>query len=147
MRQLAQRPATQHQGGARQEMGQGTWRNTNMNAALQLTMEQRCLQSLRACRSLRRQMTAPELQRAYDAEMAGGRRHKVLMLLVLQHCRLVRAERLARIAVSSRTDSGSCTPRVLVGVVRCNRTALSLTRCREHHPLSSTARLSLKIDR
>jgi hypothetical protein len=69
-----------------------------MNAALQLNIEQRCLRSVRACRSLRRQMTAPELLRAYDAEMTGERRHKVLMLLAMQHCRVVRAERLARIA-------------------------------------------------
>ena len=69
-----------------------------MNAAFQLTIEQHCLRSVKACQSLRRQMTAPELQRAYDAEMTGERRHKVLMLLTLQHCRVVRAERLARIA-------------------------------------------------
>ena len=69
-----------------------------MNAAIQPTIEQRCLRSVRACRSLRGQMTAHQLLRAYDAEMTGERRHKVLMLLALQHCRVVRAERLARIA-------------------------------------------------
>jgi hypothetical protein len=68
-----------------------------MDATIQLTIERCCLRSVRACRSLRRQMTGPELLRAYDAEMTGERRHKVLMLLALQHCRVVRAERLARI--------------------------------------------------
>jgi hypothetical protein len=53
-----------------------------MGAAIQL-IEQRCLRSVKACRSLRRQMTAPELLRAYEAEMTGERRHKVLMLLAL----------------------------------------------------------------
>jgi hypothetical protein len=98
MRQIAQRPATRHQGGGRREIGQDIWRNTNMNAAFQLTIEQRCLRSVRACQSLRRQMTALELARAYEVEMAGDRRHKVLMLLAMQHCRVIRAERLARIA-------------------------------------------------
>jgi hypothetical protein len=69
-----------------------------MSTAIQLTIEQRSLRSVRACRSLRRQMSAPELLRAYEAEMTGERRHKVLMLLALQHCRVVRAARLARIA-------------------------------------------------
>jgi hypothetical protein len=69
-----------------------------MGAAIQLTIEQRCLRSVSSCRSLRRQMTGPELLRAYDAEMTGERRHKVLMLLALQHCRVVRAARLTRIA-------------------------------------------------
>ena len=69
-----------------------------MGAAIQLTIEQRCLRSVRACRSLRRQMTVPELLRAYDAEMAGERRHKVLMLLAMKHCCVVRAARLSRIA-------------------------------------------------
>jgi hypothetical protein len=57
MRQLARHPATRHQGGGRRERGQDIWRNTNMNAAFQLTIEQRCLRSVRACQSLRRQMT------------------------------------------------------------------------------------------
>ena len=47
---------------------------------------------------MRQQMTAPELLRAYDTEMAGQRRHRVLMLLAMQHCRVIRATRLARIA-------------------------------------------------
>ena len=68
-----------------------------MNAAHQLTIEQRCLRSVRACRSLRRQMTAPELLRAYDIECSGRRRRAVLMMLTLQHWRLVKAARLARI--------------------------------------------------
>ena len=61
-------------------------------------IEQACLRSAKVCRVLRRQMTAPQLLRAYDLECQGKRRREVLMLLVLQHCRIVRAQRLARIA-------------------------------------------------
>jgi hypothetical protein len=43
-------------------------------------------------------MTGTELLHAYDAEMAGERRYKVLMILALQHCRVVRVARFERIS-------------------------------------------------
>jgi hypothetical protein len=61
-------------------------------------IELACLRSVKVCRMLRYRMTGPELLRAYEAEMTSERRHKVLMLLAIQHSRVVRAERLARIA-------------------------------------------------
>jgi hypothetical protein len=60
-------------------------------------IEQACLRSVKICRVLRRQMTASELLRAYDIECSERRRRAVLMMLTLQHWRLVKAARLARI--------------------------------------------------
>jgi hypothetical protein len=61
-------------------------------------IEVRCLRSTRSCRALRRSMSADELDTAYRIERDGRCRQSVLLLLVLQRCRLERAASLKRIA-------------------------------------------------